>query len=125
MLIRTDSIGHNTNNVAEFWGLMKGLQLAQEYGHHKIIVERDSQIILNLFVKILNGEDPNFFFPCTRLTTGLIVIANLIRPHLALNPSHVRRRPNQIDDKLPNIGVALDEPDLICTSPTHNDHPIL
>jgi ribonuclease HI len=73
----TDSIGHNTNNVAELWGLMKGLQLAQEYGHHKLIVEGDSQIILSLFAKILNGVDPKNF-PYWRLTTGLSVIATLI-----------------------------------------------
>ena len=57
MLITVGSIGHNTNNTTELWGLMKGLNLTQEYGHHTLIVEGDSQIILRLFAKILNGAD--------------------------------------------------------------------
>jgi ribonuclease HI len=64
MLITADSIGHNTNNAIELWGLMKGLQLAQEYGYHKLIIEGDSQIILSLFAKILNGVDPDKISPC-------------------------------------------------------------
>jgi ribonuclease HI len=125
MLITADNIGHNTNNAVELWGLIKGLQLAQDNGHHKLIIEGDSQIILSLFAKILNGADPDNISPCWRLTTGLSAIATLISPHLVLIPSHVRRKSNQVADKLANIGVALEGPDILYTSPTHNDHPLL
>jgi ribonuclease HI len=125
VLITTDNIGHNTNNATELWGLMKGLQLAQEYGYHKLIVEGDSQIILSLFAKILNGVDPDRISPCWRLTSGLSAIASLTRPHLVLIPSHVWRKSNQIVDYLANTGVALEGPDIICTSPTHTGHPLL
>jgi hypothetical protein len=46
-----------------FGGLMKGLQLAQEYGYHKMIVEGDSQINLSIFSKIIYGADPDGISP--------------------------------------------------------------
>jgi ribonuclease HI len=58
LLISAGSMGHTTNNVAELWGLTKGLQIALAQGYHKLIVEGDSQVVLNLFGKILNGADP-------------------------------------------------------------------
>jgi hypothetical protein len=64
MLITADNIGHNKNNAAELWGLIKGLQLAQDNGHQKLIIEGDSQIILSLFTKILNGADLDNISPC-------------------------------------------------------------
>jgi hypothetical protein len=90
-----------------------------------LIVERDSQIILILFSKMINRADMENISPCSQLTTRLIVIAALIRLHLVLIPLHVLWRANEIAENLSNIRVALDGPDLICTFPTHNDHPIL
>jgi ribonuclease HI len=57
MLITADNIGHNTNNEAKLWGLIKGLQLSQDNGHQKMIIEGDSKIIISPFTKILNGAD--------------------------------------------------------------------
>jgi hypothetical protein len=91
ILISVGSIGHNSNNVAELWGLLRGLQLAQEQGYHQLIVEGDSQIILSLFAKILHGVDPDKISPCWRLASGLNAIVALAQPHLALIPSHIRR----------------------------------
>jgi ribonuclease HI len=49
LLISVGSMGHTTNNVAKLWGLTRGLQIALEQGFHKLIVEGDSQVVLNLF----------------------------------------------------------------------------
>jgi hypothetical protein len=90
LLISMGSLGHTTNNATELWGLTKGLQIAHAQGYHQLIVEGDSQVILNLFGKILNGADPDKISPCWHLSLGLSTIATLIRPHLALIPSHIK-----------------------------------
>jgi hypothetical protein len=46
--IMVGSLGHSTNNVAELWGLIKGLQLAIKSNYTKVIVEGDSQVIISL-----------------------------------------------------------------------------
>jgi ribonuclease HI len=52
------NLGHNTNNAAEIWGLLKGLQAAKEQELFPIIAEGDSQIVINLLSHLLNGADP-------------------------------------------------------------------
>jgi ribonuclease HI len=42
----------------ELWGLLKGLQLAHDHGYQQLIMEGDSQVILSLLAKILNGQHP-------------------------------------------------------------------
>jgi ribonuclease HI len=123
LLIETGSIGHNSNNAMELWGLIKGLQFSQNNGFHNLIGEGDSQIILSLFARILNGVDSNNISPCWRLTIGLCTITTLISPHLVLIPSHVRRKANEVADHLTNIGVDLEGLDILYTSPTHSEHP--
>eukprot|EP00253_Pinus_taeda_P029276 PITA_29276 len=51
------SIGWNTNNVAELEGLWRGLNIAQKEGHTPLIVEGDSQIIINMATKIQQGTE--------------------------------------------------------------------
>ncbi|KAL0462851.1 UNVERIFIED_CONTAM: hypothetical protein Slati_0172700 [Sesamum latifolium] len=41
------SIGITTNNRAELWALWIGLQLAQDFDIHKLIIETDSMYIVN------------------------------------------------------------------------------
>jgi ribonuclease HI len=72
------NLGHTTNNVAELWGLTTGLQLALKHHFNKLIVEGYSQVILNLFQKILNGADPEQVSPCWCLSHGLRTIATLL-----------------------------------------------
>ena len=44
--------GRLTNNVAEYWGLIKSLELAKEYGYKEITCCMDSELI----IKQLLGE---------------------------------------------------------------------
>jgi ribonuclease HI len=109
-------IGHSTNNVAELWGLTKGLQMAIKNNFSKLIVEGDSQIIINLLRKILNGASPDRISPSWRLLHGLQSITDSLRPNLAIIPAHVRRSVNQVADELANIGINRGESELICSS---------
>jgi ribonuclease HI len=63
ILINASSLGHSTNNAAELLGLIRGLQLAIENDFTKLIVEGDSQIIINLLRRILNGANPDRMSP--------------------------------------------------------------
>jgi ribonuclease HI len=51
-------LGFNTNNVVELWSLLRGIKIATYHHYNKIIVEGDSQIIVQLITKILHGEHP-------------------------------------------------------------------
>jgi ribonuclease HI len=48
-LLTIRNLGHTTKNATKLWGLTTGLQLALKHHFNKLIVEGDSQIILNLF----------------------------------------------------------------------------
>eukprot|EP00253_Pinus_taeda_P002060 PITA_02060 len=50
------SIGWNTNNAAELEGLWQGLQIAQLQSFFPLIVEGDSQILINMAIKIQQGS---------------------------------------------------------------------
>ena len=50
------SIGESTNNVAEIKALLVGLDMIQTNGWHPTILEGDSQLILQMVEKILNGK---------------------------------------------------------------------
>ena len=118
-------ISINNNNVDELWDLLHSLQVANFYQYSKLIVEGDSQIILNFFVKILNGVDSRKISLCWHLTNGLKAIADLVQPHLYFIPSHIRRCTNQVVDHLANIRVDLEGKGLLCMSSTNNNHPVL
>jgi len=59
------------NNVEELWGLIKGLQLAIKNNFTKLIIEGDSQVIIDLLCRILNGANPDRISPSWRLSHGI------------------------------------------------------
>jgi ribonuclease HI len=105
LLISAGFLGHSTNNAAELWGLIKGLELAIKNDFTKLIVEGDSQIIINLLRRILNGANPDRISPIWRLSHGLQIITDLLQPNLAVIPAHIRRKANQVADELANMGI--------------------
>jgi ribonuclease HI len=125
ILVSTGFLGHSTNNVAELWGLIKGLQLSIENNFTKLIVEGDSQIIINLLCGILHGANPNRISPSWRLSHGLQIITNLVQPNQVFIPTHIRRKENQVVDELANMGTNWSGPELLCNSSLEPDHPIL
>jgi ribonuclease HI len=118
------NLGHNTNNAVEIWGLLKGLQVAKEQGISLLIVEGDSQIVINLLSHLLNGVDPEKISPSWRLMNRLIKIKSILQPQWVILPSHVRRQANQVEDMLENFGVDLQEGDFSC-SPSLFSYPPL
>jgi ribonuclease HI len=125
ILINAGNLGHSTNNAAELWGLIRGLQLAIDYNFTKLIVEGDSQVIINLLRRILNGANPDRMSPSWRLSHGLQIVTDLMKPNQAVIPAHVRRKANQVADELANMGTTWIGPELLCNSALEPDHPIL
>jgi hypothetical protein len=79
--ITAGNLGHNTNNAAEVWGLLCGLQVATEQELFPIITEGDSQIVINLLSHFLNGVDPEKLSLRWRLMNGLLKIKSTLKPH--------------------------------------------
>jgi probable phosphoglycerate mutase len=48
-------LGETTNNASELTSLLRGHQAATDKYHHKLILEEDSQIFIQLITKILHG----------------------------------------------------------------------
>jgi ribonuclease HI len=125
LLLIAGNMGHNTNNIVELWGMLKGLQAALDQGLKLLFVEGDSQIIINLLSHLLNGADLEWVSPRWRLTNGLVQIKTMLQPHLVIIPSHVRRKVNQVVDKLVNFRVDLKEGDFCCNPDSSPDHPLV
>jgi ribonuclease HI len=125
LIISAGSLGHSTNNNAELWGLLKGLNLARKNGFTKLIVEGDSQIIINILRRMLNGVHPDRLAPSWRLSLGLQILSDLLQPNQAIIPSHIRRKANQVADDLANLGTTWSGPELLCDSNRDPDHPLL
>jgi hypothetical protein len=96
-----------------------------DLGLTQLIVEDDSQIIINLLSILLNGADPERISPNWRLSHGLKTITDLLQPNQAVIPDHIRRSVNQVADELANLGVNWDGPELLCKTSLTLDHPIL
>jgi ribonuclease HI len=101
-------MGENTNNAAELTGLLHGLQAAIDNHFHKITLEGDSQIIIQLITKILHGENPLKISPSWRLSGLLEDFGALHSPNLTIIPSHVKREANKVADCLENEGVTTE-----------------
>ena len=91
--------------MAELTGLLRGLQVAMDKDYHKVILEGDSQIVINLITKILHGSHPTKISPSWRLSGLLEDFTRLHQPHLNIIPSHVKRDANRIADCLENEAV--------------------
>jgi ribonuclease HI len=102
-------LGETTNNVAELTGLLRGLQRAIAKGHHKILLEGDSQVIIRLATKILHGCNPDKISPSWRLHSLLADFTKHLQPHYSIITSHVKREANKVADHLANEAVDTGE----------------
>jgi ribonuclease HI len=100
-------LGETTNNVAELIGLLRGLQIAIDKHHHKIILEGDSQIYIKLITNILHRGNPSKISPSWKLSRLLEDFNNLLQPNLSIIPSHMKRDTNKIADCLANEEVEM------------------
>lgn len=99
------SIGWNTNDAAELEGLWRGLHLAKERGLLPLIVEGDSQIIINMASKLLQGSPVHKVSSSWRMATRLELLQQWLTQNQAISFKNIRREGNKLADFLANLGV--------------------
>ena len=91
-------LGRTTNNVAEYEGLIMGLEELVRLRRKKILVQSDSQLL----VRQLNGE---YRVKDEKLKTLYQRAMNLLRQFGSYRIVHVYREMNKIADRLANRGI--------------------
>jgi ribonuclease HI len=93
-------LGHTTNNVAEYEGLLMGLEAVLGMGHKKIIIQSDSQ----LMVRQLNGE---YRVKNDKLKKLFAKAVHLLHRFESYRIVHVPRERNKLADRLANKGIDV------------------
>jgi ribonuclease HI len=91
-------LGHATNNVAEYEGLLMGLEALIRLGKKKIRVQSDSQLL----VRQLNGE---YRVKDEKLKLLFERAVILLRQFDSFRIVHVARELNKLADRLANQGI--------------------
>lgn len=91
-------LGRTTNNVAEYEGLLMGLEALLELGQKHIVVQSDSQLL----VRQLNGE---YRVRDEKLKVLFAQATRLLRQFGSYRIVHVRREMNKLADRLANRGI--------------------
>jgi ribonuclease HI len=91
-------LGHTTNNVAEYEGLLMGLEALLRLSKKRIRVESDSQLL----VRQLNGE---YRVKDEKLKALFQKAMALLRQFEAYRILHVPRELNKLADRLANKGI--------------------
>eukprot|EP00253_Pinus_taeda_P004733 PITA_04733 len=99
------SIGWNTNNATELEGRWRGLNIAQTQRYTPLIVEGDSQIIINMASKIQQGSEIQKVSRSWRMVTRLELLQQWLRDNKTISFKHIRREANKLSDFLANLGV--------------------
>jgi ribonuclease HI len=87
-----------TNNHAEYAGLILGLQQAKKLNIKNILVEGDSQLVINQMIGTYNCNSPNLI--------ELYDKAKLLEKHFEkIHYQHIDRKFNKRADQLSNIAV--------------------
>ena len=91
-------LGRTTNNVAEYEGLLMGLEALLKLGQKHIVVQSDSQLL----VRQLNGE---YRVKDEKLKVLFAQAMRLLRQFGSYRILHVRREMNKLADRLANRGI--------------------
>ncbi len=91
-------IGKNTNNFAEYCGLVKGLESTLKLGHKKAIFYLDSELL----VKQIKGE---YQVKNPELKPLYLKAKKLIDQFTIFEIKHIPRHLNREADKLANIAI--------------------
>jgi ribonuclease HI len=91
-------LGRTTNNVAEYEGLLMGLDALIQLGRKKIRVQSDSQLL----VRQLNGE---YRVKDEKLKMLYQRAMSLLRQFDSYRILHVYREMNKVADRLANRGI--------------------
>lgn len=113
LILYYGNMGWDTNNSAELEGLWRGLLLAGEHNYYPLEVEGDSQILINMAKKILNGSQTRNITTSWRLEARLENIERELQKNRAITFIHTRRDGNRVTDFMANEGVRTDHTLLI------------
>jgi ribonuclease HI len=91
-------LGHTTNNVAEYEGLLMGLEALLQLGKKSVRIQSDSQLL----VRQLNGE---YRVKDEKLKRLFQKAVTLLRQFEAYRILHVPRELNRLADRLANQGI--------------------
>jgi ribonuclease HI len=91
-------LGKATNNVAEYAGLLMGLEEAIKLGVKKLRVESDSELLVRQLTGVYKVREP-------RLVELHRKAQELLRRFESHRIRHVYREQNRIADKLANRGI--------------------
>jgi ribonuclease HI len=93
-----EGIGHTTNNVAEYRGLLAALEWALAHGHTRLHVKSDSELLVRQMNGLYRIKNP-----------GLLPLYRNARHLMAkigdVTIEHVRRELNTDADRLSNLGM--------------------
>lgn len=104
-LIYLGSNGWDTNNSSELEGLWQGLIQAQRHNFFPLIIEGDSQIIINMGKKISQGAPVHKVSKRWRMAHRLDLIQHWLTQYQAVSFQHTVREGNKLADFLANVGV--------------------
>lgn len=108
MQIYFGNMGWDTNNSAELEGLWQGLTLAWNLNLQPLVVEGDSQILINMAKRLQNISQARKIATRWRLEARLKDIEQLLRSNRVISFMHTKREGNKVADLLANIGVEND-----------------
>jgi probable phosphoglycerate mutase len=91
-------IGINTNNVAEYRGLLAALEWAVQHGHRRLHIRSDSQLIVQQMLGAYKVKHPGLI-PLYQQACRLAAQVG----HVTYE--HVRREQNKEADRLSNLGM--------------------
>jgi len=81
----SDSIGHGTNNIAEYASLLKLVKEAKRLGIQNLYIQGDSQLIINQVNGIWKAKDPRMRQYRDRVISALKHIKNWELKHVLRN----------------------------------------
>lgn len=91
-------LGRATNNVAEYQGLLLGLEALLQMGKRRILIQSDSQLL----VRQLNGQ---YRVKDEKLRALFSQAVALLQQFDSYRILHVPRESNQVADRLANQGI--------------------
>jgi ribonuclease HI len=93
-----EGIGHATNNIAEYRGLLAALEWALAHGHSRLRIKSDSELLVKQMNGLYRIKNP-----------GLLPLYREARHSMAkigtVTIEHVRREKNKEADRLSNLGM--------------------
>lgn len=91
--------------MVELKALLAGLNMVMTNGWFPLIIEGDSQIILQMAMNLLHGKSVNKVADNWQLAYSLEQLRSILIDHLEVHIHHVKRKTNQLVDILANHGV--------------------